>query len=111
MIARHWRGWTKPQNADAYEHLLREIVFAQLKKISGYHGAYILRRESQDETEFVVINFFDSIDAVKAFAGEEYGKATFEPEARKLLSRIETVANHYDVAATPSLNTGNQHAN
>lgn len=100
MIARHWRGWTKTQNADAYEALLRTQVLPDLAKIDGYRGGYVLRSNTADEVEFVVINLFDSIDAVQAFAGPDYSTPVFEPEARLLLSRIETVAHHYEVRAS-----------
>lgn len=97
MIARHWRGWTEPQNADPYERLLKETVLPGLRKIPGYRGGYVLRFEADGETEFVVINFFDSLDAVKSFAGPDYTVAVFEPEARRLLSKIEPIARHYEV--------------
>ena len=97
MIARHWRGWTKPEDADSYEGLLRETVLPGLRKIAGYRGGYVLRSEGRDETEFVVVNLFDSLEAVKKFAGPDYAVAVFEPEARELLSKIEPVARHYDV--------------
>jgi heme-degrading monooxygenase HmoA len=99
MIARHWRGWTTTENADAYEAFLKQKVFPHLAKLAGYTGGYILRADisGAGETEFVVINFFASLDAVKRFAGENYAVPVFEPEARALLSRIETVAHHYEV--------------
>lgn len=99
MIARHWRGWTLLQNADAYESLLAQRVLPGLKHIEGYHGGYVLRADGRDEAEFVVINFFESLDAVKAFAGEDYAVPVFEPEAAALLSKVEPVANHYEVRA------------
>lgn len=97
MIARHWRGWTKLKDADAYEKLLRETVLPGLKAIEGYRGGYVLRGDGAEEAEFVVINFFDSLDAVKRFAGPDYAVAVFEPEAKRLLSRIEPTATHYEV--------------
>lgn len=97
MIARHWRGWTKVENAEAYETLLKHTVLAGLAAIEGYRGGYVLRKDGPEEAEFVVVNFFDSLDAVKRFAGPDYAVAVFEPEARKLLSRIEPTATHYDV--------------
>lgn len=100
MIARHWRGWTTPQNADAYEQLLKDRVLPGLKKIEGYQGGYILRNDGADEVEFVVINIFDSLDAIRRFAGPDYHIPVFEPEARKLLSRVEPVALHYEVRAS-----------
>jgi heme-degrading monooxygenase HmoA len=97
MIARHWKGWTPRANADAYEALLRETVIPGLRRIEGYKGGHILRRETGGEVEFVVINFFDSLDSVKAFAGPDYEIAVFEPEATRLLSKVETHAAHYEV--------------
>ena len=103
MIARHWRGWTKTEAADAYEDFLRTKVLPGLKAIDGYLGGYILRMLRGSETEFVVINFFESLDAVKRFAGADYTVPVFEPEAKRYLSRIETTANHYEVCASPEL--------
>lgn len=99
MIARHWRGWTELQNADAYETLLQTKVLPGLKMIEGYRGGYLLRSDGAREAEFVVINLFDSLEAVKRFAGPQYTVAVFEPEARQLLSRIEPLASHYEVRA------------
>jgi heme-degrading monooxygenase HmoA len=99
MIARHWRGWTRPQNADAYEALLKDKVLPGLKQIAGYRGGYLLRSDGLEEAEFVVINFFESLDAVRAFAGADYAVPVFEPEAKELLARVEQVAKHYEVRA------------
>jgi len=100
MIARHWRGWTQVQNADAYERLLKQNVLPSLKQVEGYRGGYILRNDGPQEVEFVVLNFFDSLEAVKRFAGPEYTIPVFEPEARALLCKIEPVAMHYEVRAS-----------
>jgi hypothetical protein len=102
MIARHWRGWTTAANAEAYEALLKETVLPGLRAIEGYRGGYVLRRDVDDEIEFVVVNLFDSIDAVRRFAGPNYAVAVFEPEARRLLSRVEPEAFHYDVRVSPT---------
>jgi len=99
LIARHWRGWTKAEDADAYEDFLNRKVLPGLRGIEGYHGGYVLRRDAADEVEFVVLNLFDSLEAVKRFAGLDYATPVFEPEAKRLLSRIETAALHYDVRA------------
>ena len=74
-------------------------VLPGLKDIPGFRGGYVFRSDSPAECEFVVINLFDSLDSVKAFAGAEYSTPVFEPEARALLSRIEPTATHYDVRA------------
>jgi heme-degrading monooxygenase HmoA len=101
MIARHWRGWTRAGDADAYENFLKQRVLPGLAQLEGYRGGYILRAENTaaGETEFVVINLFESLQAVKRFAGDDYTVPVFEPEARALLSRIETVTHHYEVRA------------
>jgi heme-degrading monooxygenase HmoA len=97
MIARHWRGWTEFQNAAAYESLLSNKVLPSLKEVQGYRGGYVLRSDGPLEVEFVVVNLFDSLDAVKQFAGPDYTVAVFEPEARRLLSKVEPIAMHYEV--------------
>jgi hypothetical protein len=102
MIARLWRGWTSRENADAYERLLRERVLPGLKRLDGYRGGYILRQEGNEEVEFVVMNLFESLEAVQAFAGPEYTVPVFDPEARQLLSKVEPIARHYEVKTTPA---------
>jgi heme-degrading monooxygenase HmoA len=97
MIARHWTGWTRPQDADAYEQLLRETVLPGLRRLDGYQGGYVLRRALGEEVEFVVVNLFVSLEAVRAFAGADYETAVFEPEALRLLCRVEPKALHYEV--------------
>jgi heme-degrading monooxygenase HmoA len=100
MIARHWRGWTERQNADSYERLLKQKVLPALQQIEGYRGGYVLRSDGAEEAEFVVVNLFESLDAVKRFAGADYSVPIFEPEARKLLCKVEPIARHYDVRAS-----------
>jgi antibiotic biosynthesis monooxygenase (ABM) superfamily enzyme len=101
MIARIWHGWTKPSNADAYESLLKSEIFIgiQDRQIVGYRGIQLLRRELGDEVEFVTVMWFDSIDAVGAFAGEDYEVAVVPPKARTLLSRFDARSQHYEVRA------------
>ena len=101
MIARVWWGWTNAENADAYEKLLKEVVYPGLRDLDGYRGGYILRQEGQEEVEFVTVNLFESLEAVKAFAGTDYEAPVFEPEARRLLSRVEPIARHYEVKKSP----------
>jgi heme-degrading monooxygenase HmoA len=77
MICRVWHGWTSPTNADAYERLLREEVFRGIagRAIAGYHGIELLRRPAGDGVEFVTMMWFESLDAVRTFAGNAYGQA------------------------------------
>lgn len=93
MIARLWKGWTTLENADAYERHLREDLLPSLsQRIDGYRGGYVLRQDGSEEVEFAVLNLFDSLEAVRAFAGPDYTIAVFEPEARRLLSKVEPIA-------------------
>lgn len=100
MIARHWKGWTNVCNADAYEAHLKTKVLPELKLVEGYRGGYVLRSDGTGEVEFVVVNFFESLEAVRLFAGDDYSTPVFEPEARLLLSRVEPIARHYEVRAS-----------
>jgi len=96
MISRLWHGWTTRENADAYERLLRDEVLPGIHRVRGFKGAYVLRRDLKDEVEFVTITFFDSLEAVKEFAGEDYEVAVILPEAHRLLSRFDARSAHYE---------------
>lgn len=108
MICRIWHGWTAPQNADAYEQLLRQEVFKGIhaRAIGGFRGIELLRREAgsavgeakgEGETEFVTLMWFDALDAVREFAGREYERAVVPPAARALLSRFDERSAHFEV--------------
>jgi heme-degrading monooxygenase HmoA len=102
VIARVWRGWTEAADADAYERFLRTELFPEVARLDGFGGAHILRRPEPDgEVEFVTVTLFDSFDAVRAFAGEDYETPVIEPEAQRLLSRYEDRAAHYDTVFVP----------
>ena len=101
MIARLWRGWTSRENAEPYERFLREQMFPSMQRVAGFRGAELLRRDAGDEVAFVTITRFDSYDAVRAFAGEDYERAVIEPEARALLFRHDERSEHFDVAIAP----------
>jgi heme-degrading monooxygenase HmoA len=100
VIARVWRGWARPQDADAYEEHFRGAVLPHLAEVRGYRGARLLRRSDDDEVAFVAVTFFESVDAVRAFAGPDLEAAVVEPEARRALSRFEGRCEHYVVAAS-----------
>lgn len=100
MIARVWHGWTKPENADSYETLLREEIFPGIaaKGVDGYRGIELLRRSLPDgDVEFVTTMWFDSLDDVRAFAGEDYETAYVPDAARAVLDRFDAVSAHYEV--------------
>jgi heme-degrading monooxygenase HmoA len=101
MISRVWHGWTTPDNADAYETLLEEEIFVGIaqREIAGYRGIHLFRRDLEDEVEFMTVMWFDSLAAVRAFAGEEYEVAVVPPKAQALLSRFDARSQHYEVKA------------
>ncbi len=101
MISRVWHGWTIPANADDYEELLKSEIFGgiQNRQIAGYRGIQLFRRSLDTEIEFVTIMWFDSLDAVRAFAGQDYEIAVVPPKARTLLSRFDARSQHYEVKA------------
>lgn len=103
MIARVWYGWTSPENADAYEELLRRQILPDItaRAIPGYGGAHLLRREEEGEVEFVTVLWFENLGAVRAFAGEEYEASVVPGEARALLSRYDRRSRHYEVVREP----------
>lgn len=96
MIARMWHGWTRPENAGAYETLLRTQILPGIRKAAGCQGIRLLRRGRGDEVEFVTMLFFDSLEAVKAWAGPNYDDAVIPPEAKALLKRFRERSRHYD---------------
>ncbi|MGO8795487.1 MAG: antibiotic biosynthesis monooxygenase [Candidatus Sulfotelmatobacter sp.] len=101
MIARVWHGSTKPgKDADAYENMLKPELLPGIGKVKGYQGSYLLRRESEDEVEFITILLWDSIDSIRAFAGAEYETSIIPEERRKYLTRHDDRAKHYEIVAT-----------
>ena len=101
VIGRIWHGWTTPQNADKYEALLKEEIFVgiQDRHIRGFKGIQLLCRAVNDEVEFVTIMTFESLDAVREFAGKDYEAAVVPEKARKLLSRFDERSQHYEIKA------------
>lgn len=103
MICRIWHGWTTPENADAYETLLRTEVLPGIaaRENPGYRGAHLLRRSLEGEVEFITLLWFDSLDAVRRFAGEDYEAAYVPPKAREVLSRFDERSQHYETRLEP----------
>jgi heme-degrading monooxygenase HmoA len=101
MISRIWHGYTTPNNADAYEELLKSEIFVGIgeRQIEGYRGIQLLRRSLGDEVEFITVMWFESLEAVRVFAGEDYETAVVPPKARQLLARFDARSQHYEVRA------------
>lgn len=99
MIARVWRGTAGPgEDTDVYFAFLSGRVLPSLPEIPGYRGARVLRRSTAAGTEFVVTTLWDSMEAVRAFAGDRPERAVVEPEARAVLVDFEETVQHYEVA-------------
>ncbi|MDQ8757886.1 hypothetical protein RCO27_16795 [Sphingosinicella sp. LHD-64] len=95
MIERVWRGWIAPERAEAYQDFLQRHFLPAAHAIPGYLGARVLRRDLGEEVEFLTATRFTSMDAIRAFAGDDPERAHVAPEARALLSRWEERVAHY----------------
>ncbi|HYK50531.1 MAG TPA: antibiotic biosynthesis monooxygenase [Terriglobales bacterium] len=101
MIARIWHGYTKPENADTYEAMLKPEVLPGISRVKGYRGSYFLRREHGSEVEFITILLWESLDGLRELAGPDYEVAVVPPERRKVLSHFDERASHYEVILSP----------
>jgi heme-degrading monooxygenase HmoA len=98
MIARVWRGWAgSTEAADQYEEFLRATFLPAAHTIAGYCGATVLRRALATEVEFVTITRFDSLDAIRRFAGDDCEAAHVAPRARELLTHFDVRCQHFDI--------------
>ena len=99
MICRLWRGWTTPENADAYERIVRGEVIPgiEARGIAGFRRIDLMKRGLGDEVEFQTLMWFDSLDSIKAFVGEDYSVSHVPPQARAVLERFDERAAHYEV--------------
>jgi hypothetical protein len=96
-----WRGWTAKHNADAYDTYLKDELFPRLDehlRDHGYRGFHVLRLTREDEVEFVTMVWFESLAAVRSFAGKDYEFPVISPKARRLLSRYSDRCDHYDLS-------------
>ncbi len=101
-IKRIWHGWTTPENAAAYEELLRAEVVPgiEAKQIPGYRGIELLRLDRGEEVEFVTIMTFNSIQNVIDFQGPDYQRCYVPDAAREVLKRWDQTSDHYEVKET-----------
>jgi heme-degrading monooxygenase HmoA len=99
MIARIWHGYTTRENADAYESLLKEEIFVGIhdRHIPGFKEIQLFRRNIEEEVEFITVMWFDSLEAVRLFAGEDYALAVVPPKARLVLKHFDDRSQHYEV--------------
>jgi heme-degrading monooxygenase HmoA len=97
VIARTWRGWTRREDADAYVAYIEETGMREYRSTPGNRGAWIMRRDDGDRTEFVTLSFWDSLEAVEAFAGEDVERAVFYPEDDRFLVDREVTVRHWQL--------------
>jgi heme-degrading monooxygenase HmoA len=99
VICRLWRGWTTRENAEAYERIVRgEVIPAiEARGIPGFRHIDLMKRDLSDEIEFQTLMWFDSLDAIKAFIGEDYSVSHVPAAAQAVLARFDDRAAHFEV--------------
>ena len=99
MIARIWKGVVRGEDGDAYAKYIKDTGFADYAETPGNRGAWMLRRDMDERTEFVTFSLWESLDAVKAFAGDDYETAVYYPEDERFLVERDATCAHYEVDA------------
>jgi heme-degrading monooxygenase HmoA len=104
MIARVWHGTTKPADADGFLNYIRQTGEKAYRETEGNIAVLILRRVENDRADFLLISLWNSLDAVKNFAGADYEKAVYLfPEDEKFLIEFEPNVAHYEAILNPDL--------
>jgi heme-degrading monooxygenase HmoA len=106
VIARIWRGWTAAADADEYVEYLQRTGIPAYRATPGNRGAFILRRPDGDRVEFLTLSFWESLEAIKAFAGEPIDRAVFYPEDDRFLGERETIVTHFELFDSESAPAG-----
>ena len=99
MIARMWRGVVRREDADEYTAYINETGIAEYTQTPGNRGAWMLRRDEGDRTEFVTYSLWDSLDAIRGFAGDDIEAAVYYPEDERFLVEQEDRVKHYEIVA------------
>lgn len=103
MIARAWRGYAAVTEGEAYPKHLLQSVRPKLEQLPGFRGLYLLRHRGIEEIEFLVLTLWESMEAIRTFAGDQPERAVVEPEARAALVRFDSMVAHYEVLAAPDV--------
>ena len=106
MIARIWKGAVRRGDGDAYAEYMRQTGVAGYAGTPGNRGVWMLRRDVGDRTEFLMFTLWDSLEAVKGFAGEDYERAVFYPEDDRFLVERDLTATHYQVDTQVATGSG-----
>jgi len=97
MVARIWRGSTRREDAAEYAAYIAKTGLAGYRATPGNRGAWILQRDEGDRTEIITLSFWDSLDAVKGFAGDDITRAVFYPEDDRYLVERDLTVTHFRV--------------
>ena len=97
MVARIWHGYTKREDADAYEAKLKPEMLPGIGRVPGYRGDYVLRRNLENEVEFITIMIWESVDAIRAVAGPNYTVSIIPEDRLRYLVRHDSHAAHYEI--------------
>ena len=106
MNARSWKGAVRRQDGNAYAQYMRRTGVAAYAETPGNRGVWMLRRDVDGRTEFVMFTLWDSLAAVKAFAGEDYETAVFYPQDDRFLVERDLEATHYEVETQVATGSG-----
>ncbi len=98
MVARIWRGRTRVEQAEEYANYVERTGVRQQRETPGNLGSFVLRRDEESESEFLVVSLWESLVAVRGFAGERFDAAVYYPEDRRFLLEMESQVRHYDVS-------------
>ncbi|HSB00685.1 MAG TPA: antibiotic biosynthesis monooxygenase [Anaerolineales bacterium] len=97
MIARMWRGYALPEKADDYARHLQMSVLPELRQIDGFQGVKLMRQDSPEDVEFIVLTFWESMDAIRRFAGDDPEVAVVAPAAQALFRKYDSTVRHFEV--------------
>ena len=97
MIARIWQGVVPAAKEAGYREFLARAVLPEYRSTPGNRGVVVLRRPDGERVRFVVVSHWDSVESIRAFAGEDVERAHYQPEALQFLIDPEPFAVHYDV--------------
>ena len=97
MVARTWRGWTRREDAEAYVAYLEQTGMPAYRATPGNRGAWILRHDDGELTEFVTLTFWDSLEAIRGFAGDDVEVAVFYAEDDRFLVKREETVTHWQI--------------
>ena len=101
MIARAWQGAVNRADAEEYAQYINDTGFAEYGRTPGNRGAWMLRRDDGERTEFITLSMWESVDAIRAFAGDDIEAAVLYPEDERFLIDGESTVTHYEVLSTP----------